>query len=542
MSDTPPSPPYDTPAAHETGEPKREVPLYAKILVALIIGGVLGIGLNVWNTNYNEPREVLLPVSELSDPKEGKPDPSEVESKSDDKEPAKDTDPNATTDTPKDKSPASADIDPPAGTEDDSDTASKPDKDAPPKYRLVMRRPYPLVVQIVDNVIEPIGKVFLRLVLMVVIPLVFSALVLGVVGVGDVRRLGKIGLRTLFITGVFSLSAVLLGVGLVNVLQPGISLSEPKRLELQARYGQEGAKKVEEAGKAKALKDTLLDIIPENPFQEIVGALDGSSKGNGMLSVMFFALIFGIAMTFTLDENATLIKTMEGVFTTCMTIIGFAMRIAPLAVGCLFLAITSRLGFEILATLLWFVITVMAGLLIQLLVVYPIALIIFGRMNPMFFFRAVMEAMLTAFGTSSSNATLPTAMRVANENLKLPANVSHFVLTVGATGNQNGTALFEGVVVLFLAQLFNVELTLAQQVTVVLMSVLAGIGTAGVPGGSIPMIVVVMQSVGVPPEGIGIILGVDRVLDMSRTVLNVTGDLAVAACVARMEETKPVPV
>jgi DAACS family dicarboxylate/amino acid:cation (Na+ or H+) symporter len=205
-------------------------------------------------------------------------------------------------------------------------------------------------------------------------------------------------------------------------------------------------------------------------------------------------------------------------------------------VGCLFLAITARLGFEILVTLFWFVATVLLGLLIQLLVVYPLALVTVGRINPLTFFKAVLEAMLTAFGTSSSNATLPTAMKVANENLKLPPHVTHFVLTVGATGNQNGTALFEGVVVLFLAQVFGVELTLTQQIMVVLMSILAGIGTAGVPGGSIPMIIVVMQSVGVPAEGIGIILGVDRILDMSRTVLNVTGDLAVAQCVARTEQ------
>jgi DAACS family dicarboxylate/amino acid:cation (Na+ or H+) symporter len=228
-----------------------------------------------------------------------------------------------------------------------------------------------------------------------------------------------------------------------------------------------------------------------------------------------------------------LVRVLEGVFAASMTIIGFAMRLAPLAVGCLFLAITSRLGLSILSTLFWFVLTVLLGLLIQLVVVYPLVLVTVGRMNPLVFFRAVLEAMLTAFGTSSSNATLPTAMRVADQNLHIPPQVSHFVLTVGATGNQNGTALFEGVVVLFLAQLFGVELGFAEQIQVMLMSVLAGIGTAGVPGGSIPMIVVVMQSVGVPAEGIGIILGVDRILDMSRTVLNVTGDLAVAACVAR---------
>lgn len=448
---------YEAPAAHETGEPRRAVPLYAKILIALVIGGVIGLAINV----LNRPIEGV--------------------------------------------------------------------------------KPYPQIDTAIDNVIEPIGKIFLRLVLMVVIPLVFSALTLGVVGVGDVRRLGRIGLRTLVVTGIFSLAAVLIGVGLVNLLQPGNRLSPETKAAVKQEYGHsaEAQKRLQQAGQAKSLKDTLLNIIPENPLQEMVGALDGSSPGNGMLSVMFFALLFGIAMTLTLKECQPLIAVLESVFTVCMTIIGFAMRLAPLAVGCLFLAITARLGFDILTTLAWFVATVLLGLLIQLVVVYPVALITLGRMNPLDFFRGSLEAMLTAFGTSSSNATLPTAMRVANEKLGLSPDISHFVLTVGATGNQNGTALFEGVVVLFLAQLFGVQLDLMQQITVVLMSVLAGIGTAGVPGGSIPLIIVVMQSVGVPAEGIGIILGVDRILDMSRTVLNVTGDLAVAACVARMEPAKP---
>lgn len=481
MSETPPHdhhyvpPPADSPA-----EPERKVPLYAKILIALVIGGIVGLAINFMNPSQT----VSVAVADLADPTEGSPDPERGD-----------------------------------------------------EYRLVERKPYPWIDTAIDHVIEPIGKVFLRLVLMVVIPLVFSALTLGVVGVGDVRKLGRIGLRTLGISAIFSLGAVMIGVGLVNTLQPGKSLSAEKRDELEARYGgsEETQKRVAQAKQAKPLRDILLSIIPENPLQEAVGALDGSSPGSGMLGVMFFSLMFGIAITLTMDECQTLIKVLEGIFAASMTVIGFAMRLAPLAVGCLFLAITSRLGIEILTTLLWFVLTVVLGLLIQLLVVYPLALIILGRTRPAHFFRAVLEAMLTAFGTSSSNATLPTAMRVANENLKLPPHVSHFVLTVGATGNQNGTALFEGVVVLFLAQLFGVELTLAQQVQVVLMSVLAGIGTAGVPGGSIPLIIVVMQSVGVPAEGIGVILGVDRILDMSRTVLNVTGDLAVAQCVAQGE-------
>jgi DAACS family dicarboxylate/amino acid:cation (Na+ or H+) symporter len=215
-----------------------------------------------------------------------------------------------------------------------------------------------------------------------------------------------------------------------------------------------------------------------------------------------------------------------------------AMAIAPYAVACMAFALVAQLGISIVRPLLAFVVTVILGLAIQLVVVYPLVLKFLGRRSPLKFFRDIQEAFWTAFGTSSSNATLPIAMRVAEAELKLRPDVSKFVLTIGATGNQNGTALYEGVVVLFLAQTFGVDLTLTQQITVVLMSILAGIGTAGVPGGSIPMIVVVMTSVGVPGEGIGIILGIDRILDMCRTTLNVTGDLAIATCVDAMEERR----
>jgi DAACS family dicarboxylate/amino acid:cation (Na+ or H+) symporter len=194
------------------------------------------------------------------------------------------------------------------------------------------------------------------------------------------------------------------------------------------------------------------------------------------------------------------------------------------------------MGVGILYTLLWFVLTVLLGLGLQMFVVYSLALKFIGRRSPVQFFRDVRVAVVTAFGTSSSNATLPTALRVAQENLRLPPEIARFVLTVGSTANQNGTALYEGVVVLFLAQVFGVDLSLTQQFTVVLMSILAGVGTAGVPGGSIPLIVVVCQTVGVPGEGIALILGVDRILDMCRTTLNVTGDLTLATCVAATEE------
>ncbi|MFN0052771.1 MAG: dicarboxylate/amino acid:cation symporter [Planctomycetales bacterium] len=382
------------------------------------------------------------------------------------------------------------------------------------------------------NLTEPAGKIFLRLMFMVVLPLVFSALALAVVEIGDVRRLGKLGLRTLLFTGILSSLAVVLGIVLVDTIRPGYSLSEEKRDDLKRRYAKDAASKVEQAQKAKPLRDMVVDLLPENPLQEMVGAIDGSSKGNGMLAVMVFALILGAAITTAPEKCQVLVGWLEGLNAFAMVVIGWAMRLAPVGAGCLVFSISARLGIDILITLFWFVVTVLGGLGLHLLVTYPVILRACSRMSPRTFFRGAREAMLVAFGTSSSSATLPTAIRVAETQLRLPKEISRFVLTVGATGNQNGTALYEGVVVLFMAQVFGVDLSLSQQIQVVLMSILAGVGTAGVPGGSLPLIVVLMQSVGVPGEGIGIIMGVDRLMDMCRTVLNVTGDLVVATCVA----------
>jgi DAACS family dicarboxylate/amino acid:cation (Na+ or H+) symporter len=198
-------------------------------------------------------------------------------------------------------------------------------------------------------------------------------------------------------------------------------------------------------------------------------------------------------------------------------------------------ALTAMLGLDILKALLWYVLTVLAGLALHMFGVYSLVTSIFARLSPRQFFRSITEVMLTAFASSSSNATLPTSLRVTEQNLGVRRHIASFVLTVGSTANQNGTALYEGITVLFLAQVYGVELSLPQQVTVVLMSVLAGIGTAGVPGGSLPLVAILLTRVGIPAEGIGIILGVDRILDMCRTTLNVTGDIAVAVCVDRNE-------
>ena len=218
-----------------------------------------------------------------------------------------------------------------------------------------------------------------------------------------------------------------------------------------------------------------------------------------------------------------------------MKVIGFGMKLAPFGVCSLLFTLTATTGFSILGAVLGFVVVVLVSLALHQFVTYSLLVKFLGKMSPLFFFRNIREVMITAFSTSSSNATLPTAIRVALVNLKLPRDITNFVLTIGSTANQNGTALYEGITVLFLAQCFGVHLDLSAQVFVVVLSILGGVGTAGIPGGSLPIIVMILLSIGVPGEGIAIVYGVDRILDMCRTVLNVTGDLTAAVYVSRKE-------
>ncbi|MEP0842859.1 MAG: dicarboxylate/amino acid:cation symporter, partial [Phycisphaerae bacterium] len=285
-------------------------------------------------------------------------------------------------------------------------------------------------------------------------------------------------------------------------------------------------------------RDTLLSIIPKNPLRELTEVMDGTAPG-GMLAVMFFALAFGVALMCVPQRAGPVLAVLEGVYEATMVIVRFAMRLAPFGVAGLVFALTATLGLDVVAILGWYVGTVLAGLALHMFGVYSVVVSLAARMSPRRFFSGISDAIVTAFATSSSNATLPTSIRVAQQGLGLRPAVTRFVLTVGSTANQNGTALYEGVTVLFLAQVFGVDLNLGQQFKVAVLCILAGIGTAGVPGGSIPFIALVLQSVHVPPEGIGIILGVDRFLDMCRTTLNVTGDIAIAACVDRRQPVTP---
>ncbi len=390
----------------------------------------------------------------------------------------------------------------------------------------------PALQQFVRYVTEPAGKIFLRLLFVLVLPLIVSALALGVSGLGDLRSLGRIGLKMLAYTVVVSTIAVLIGVGMVNLFQPGAGLSP----ELKQRLLEQASAAPPPAPSAGATGvDFVVALVPSN----IVKAMaDGD-----MLAVMVFALLIGAGIAATRTEYARRFEeVLQGIYEVAMRLLESVIKVAPIGVACLTFTLTARLGYDILWQLGAYVLTVVAALAVQQFVVYPVSVSWLGGMNPLVFFRGIREAMLTAFSTASSNATLPTSLAVAERELKLPSHVSRFVLTVGSTANQNGTALFEGVTVLFLAQFYGVPLTLMQQVTVVFVCILGGIGTAGVPAGSLPVVAMILGMVGIPVEGIGMILGVDRLLDMCRTTLNVTGDLAAAVVVSRGESLpQPLP-
>jgi len=386
-------------------------------------------------------------------------------------------------------------------------------------------------LRFVGLVTEPIGKMWLSALIMVVIPLILSTLSLGVAGLGSLRRLGRIGLVTLISFLALTALSTALGLLVMNTVRPGYGLEPEVTAELMSTYkGQtEGAMGLSEKSFGIEL---LVKIVPRNPVQ--------AAASGDMLAVIFFTLMLGVALALLPEEKAApMTSFLESLGHVTITIIELVMKVAPLGVFCLIFSVTARFGFGLLVNLAQFVITVVGALAAFQFLAYPLILKLAARVSPFDFFRKIRVVMLTAFSTSSSNATLPTTMRVGQEDLGIPREIAGFVLPLGATMNMNGTALFEGATVLFLAQVFGVELSLTAQLIVVLMSVVTAIGVAGIPGGSIPLLMMVLGMVGVPVEGIAIVLGVDRLLDMCRTVLNVTGDLVTSTIVARFERATP---
>ena len=387
-----------------------------------------------------------------------------------------------------------------------------------------------------EDVAKPIGDVFLALLFMIVVPLVFSALVIGMQELGQAKRFGRVGGLSLLMTLVLSLTACAIALIGVNLVQPGKAIPPEQGRALIAKYEDKSKVEASVSAAQKTPEDPpVLGIVPKNPFKEMDRALQG-----GLLPLMFFALVFGAALAGVPDDKAKPLRDFfESLFETSQRVIGFAMAIAPVAVFFLVFRSLAELGTDLLRPLAAYVLTVLGLLALQLYGVYSLALLWVARRSPAQFFRQMRTTMLTAFATSSSNATLPTALKAATDEVGLRTEVSNFVLTVGATANQNGTALYEGVTILFLAQLFGKDLTLGQQAYVLGLTVVASLGTAGIPSGSLPFIAVVLRQLGLPAESIGLILGIDRILDMSRTVLNVTGDMTIAACVDRLTATNP---
>ena len=386
----------------------------------------------------------------------------------------------------------------------------------------------PRLLWAVDNVLNPIGQIFMRLLFMVVVPLVFTSVTLGVASLGDIRRIGRIGSKTLLFFLATTALAAVIGLTLTNLVRPGDSLDPEVRTSLMEEYSSQAGERMAAAESTKFGVETFVNIVPKNP-------VEAAAKGD-MLGLIFFSLIFGIALTMIGESGRKpVMDVLVGISEAVMIMINFAMKLAPLGVFGLIFSVTAKFGYNLLQSLLLYVVTVLVGLAIHQFAVIPTLAKLLAGIGPRQFFLGIKQLVVTAFSTSSSNATLPTTIRTATDNFGVPPEIAGFVLPLGATMNMNGTALFEGMTVLFLAQVFGIQLDLLTQVIVVIMSVITAVGVAGVPSGSIPLLVMVMGMVGIPGEGIALILGVDRILDMCRTVLNVTGDLLTSLVITRSE-------
>ncbi len=379
----------------------------------------------------------------------------------------------------------------------------------------------------VSVVTEPAGRMWLSALIMTVVPLIMTSLPLGVAGLGDLREVGRVGIVTFALCLALTTISATIALGLTNAFRPGEGLDPTMRAQLMEAYGTEAQNAAGLSGDQLSL-DMLVKIVPRNPVK-------AAAEGD-MLAIIFFSLVLGIAIaSLPRERSAAFTAFLESLGYVTVEIIHLVMKLAPIGVFCLIFSVTARFGFDLLVHLAKYVVLVIGGLLLMMTVVYGLVLKFAAKRDPVDFMRRCRDVIVTAFSTSSSNATLPTALDVAQRELGIRKTVAGFVLPLGATMNQNGTSLFEGVTVLFLAQVFGIDLSLGQQILVIIMSVITALGAAGVPGGSIPLLILVLAMFGIPPEGIAIVLGVDRILDMSRTVVNVIGDIVIASIVERLE-------
>lgn len=391
-------------------------------------------------------------------------------------------------------------------------------------------RAYSAALWFADHVANPVGQVFLRMLFMVVVPLVFSSLALGVASLGDLKKVGRVGLRCMIWFVLTTALAVSLGLLMVNAFKPGKAIDPAIAQRLVQEFAGSAHQKMEQAQSGTGFSvETFVEIVPKN----VVRAMADDRE---TLGVIFFALMLGIAATMiAMEKVRPLLALLEAIYEVCVTILGFAMKLAPFGVAGLIFAVTVKLGLPVMKALGAYLAVALSGLVIHQFLVLGVLVRLTARIDPVRFFVRIRGLMVTAFSTSSSNATLPTTMRVAQDEFGVPPAIAGFVLPLGATMNMNGTALFEGVSVLFLAQVAGLELSLAMQGLVIVLAVLTAIGAAGVPGGSLPLLAVVLSQVGLDPAMLGLILGVDRLVDMTRTVPNVCSDLVCSLWIARKE-------
>ena len=362
--------------------------------------------------------------------------------------------------------------------------------------------------------IDLVGKIFLRLLMMLIVPLVFSSLVAGAASVGDIHKLGRIGIKTLALYLITTAVAIVIGLACGNLFQAGAGMNIPGNLQATAR-------------EAKPFVDVILDIFPTNPIAAMVNA--------NMLQIIVFALFFGVACIMAGERGKKVSDFFENVAEVMYSVTNIVMGFAPYGVFALITMTAAKFGIAILAPFAKVIAAVFIGCAIHAILIYSGMIIMFCKKSPAWYFKGVQEAAITAFVTRSSSGTLPVTLANVRENLGVSEGVSSFVLPLGATINMDGTALYQGVCALFVAQAFNVPLTLSMQLGIVLTATLASVGTAGVPGAGLIMLTMVLTSVGLPIEGIALVAGIDVILDAARTCLNVMGDTAVCAVVASSE-------
>lgn len=382
-------------------------------------------------------------------------------------------------------------------------------------------------VSTIATQIRPIGTIFINLLNMIAIPLVLSSLIVGVASLGNLKKLARIGGKTIGIYLATTAIAISIGLILGNLIQPGKQLNPQTKEELVSAYQTELAQRVQTKIEFNLL-DQLVNLVPRNIIKAMADA--------EMLQIVFFALMVGMALTVLSQTKAEpVIKFFDGFSDAMIKLVDIIMKTAPIGVFALISATVAEFGFEILGTLGWYIFTVILGLLIHTIFVYGGLVKTFGKMKPAIFFKGIRRAQLVAFTTSSSAATLPVNMECCEENLGISKSIISFTLPLGATINMDGTALYQGVAAIFIAQVFGMDLSFFDQLVIILTAVLASIGTAPVPGVGIIMLLIILKTVHIPEIGIALILGVDRILDMCRTVTNITGDAAVSVVIARSE-------